>query len=216
VPELVTIPISFFEAVFEFEKTNVEIWDTRALIAQAVLDALQGWGANIDDFEPLTTGKISAQGLVVRLPLKHVVLFFGPAYCRFSRDHDWSLAKETFEIFNAAGAAYRKISASAFCRTRTSIGLHLQPMTVPFTSLLSPFVADQMKSLEEAPLRTMAVVAKWENRKVTLDGSGSLANGLFVKLERDFEGTATLEQVGEQLRSDEEQVFDMLGVKEDA
>lgn len=216
-PETITIPISFFEAVFEFEKTNVEVWATRAAIAQIILDALQPWAAKVDDLEPVTTGKASEHGLIARLPLKRVALFFGPSYCRFSRDAvGWDLAKETIEIFEVAGNAYRKISGSTVKKTKTTIGVHLQPKTIPFIKLLSPFLAEQMKSLELGPLRTMAAVAKWENRIVTLDGSGSLANGIFVRLERDFEGDRTLHQIAEQLWKDEEQVFDMLGVKEDA
>lgn len=215
--EIVTIPISFFEAIFEFERANVEVWAARAPIAQAVFDALQPWAANIDDIESVTTGKISEQGLTARLPLKQVALFFGPSYCRFSRDAiDWSLANETIEIFHAAAMAYRRISGSTVRKIKTAVGLHLQPKTMPFVSLLAPFMTTQLKSLEANPLRAMAVVANWTNRKITLDGSASLANGIFVKLERDFESSATLEQIAEQLRTDEAQVFDMLKVREDA
>jgi hypothetical protein len=79
---------------------------------------------------------------------------------------------------------------------------------------LQPFMPEQLAALETGPLRTMAVVAKWDQRTVTLDGSFSLANGLFLKFEREFPGTSTDGQIAEQLLKDEEQLLALLGVKE--
>jgi hypothetical protein len=50
---------------------------------------------------------------------------------------------------------------------------------------------------------------------VTLDGSGSLANGIFLKLEREFHGTLTYLQIVEQLRKDEEQLMAIVGIEEE-
>ena len=96
-----------------------------------------------------------------------------------------------------------------------AIGIHVQPRTLPFMELLNPFVSSQLAALETQPVRTMAAVAKWEDRKVTIDGSGSLANGIFLRLERDFNAKITYEQIAHQLRHDEEELFRVLGVEED-
>jgi hypothetical protein len=61
----------------------------------------------------------------------------------------------------------------------------------------------------------MAAVAKWGKRRVTLDGSAALVNALFLKFEREFEGTASYQEMAQQLRKDEEELFRMLGVEED-
>jgi hypothetical protein len=53
------------------------------------------------------------------------------------------------------------------------------------------------------------------NRKVTIDGSGALANGLFLRLERDFEASATYDEMAQLLRHDEEELFTILGIEED-
>jgi hypothetical protein len=58
-------------------------------------------------------------------------------------------------------------------------------------------------------------VVKWEKHRVTIDGSAQLANGLFLRFEREFEGSATYEAIAGQLRADEEELFAMLGVQED-
>jgi hypothetical protein len=213
--ELVTIPVSFFEVSNEYEWPNLLPWVDRAPIVQVILDGLRAWDPHVDNVEVLTAGKLSEQGFVIRLPLKRVALFFGPANCRFSRDAvDWSVADETMAIFEAALTAFIKLSNVAIARRKTAIGLHIQPKTTPFIKLLQPFMPEQLAALETGPLRTMAVVAKWDQRTVTLDGSFSLANGLFLKFEREFPGTSTDGQIAEQLLKDEEQLLALLGVKE--
>jgi len=214
--ELATIPISFFEVTNEYEWPDLLPWVDRAPIVQAIFDGLRAWGPHVDNVEILNTGKISDQGFSIRLPLKRVALFFGPASCRFSRDAvDWSLAEETIAIFDAALTAFVKLSNVVIARRKTSIGLHIQPKTTPFIKLMQPFMPEQLAALESSPLRTMAVVAKWDHRTVTLDGSGSLANAIFLKFEREFPGTFTNVQIAEQLLKDEEQLLAILGVKEE-
>jgi hypothetical protein len=50
---------------------------------------------------------------------------------------------------------------------------------------------------------------------VTIDGSGILANAIFLRLEREFPSDATYETMAGQLRTDEEDLFGILGVEED-
>lgn len=62
---------------------------------------------------------------------------------------------------------------------------------------------------------TIAAVAKWGHRKVTIDGSGLLANAVFLRFEREFPSAATYDEIAGQLRKDEEDLFKTLGVEED-
>jgi hypothetical protein len=61
----------------------------------------------------------------------------------------------------------------------------------------------------------MAAVAKWEDRRVTIDGSAALANAIFLRLERNFLASATYPEIATQLRKDQEDLFRILGVEED-
>src|SRR5271154_221954 len=206
--ELVTVPISFFEVTFDYARPNLALWGDKAPIVQALFDVLEPWNPQIDDIEFPNAGKLSEQGIVMKLPLKRVTLFFGPAFCRFSRDAvDWNLAAETIEIFDAATSAYVGLSGVPIGAKKTAVGLHLQPNSMPFLEVLSPFMPPRLGALENAPLRTMAIVAKWDKRRVTLDGSGSIANALFLKFEREFEGSATSQEMAAQLLKDEEDLF---------
>lgn len=73
----------------------------------------------------------------------------------------------------------------------------------------------ELATLEKGPLQTMAVVAKWGKRRLTLDGSAVLANALFVKLEREFEQSIGYGAMAHQIHADEEELFRILGVEEE-
>jgi hypothetical protein len=79
---------------------------------------------------------------------------------------------------------------------------------------LGQFVPDQLAALD-GEVKTMASIVKWDKRKVIIDGSAQIANALFLRFEREFDGTAAYQQIAEQLRADEEALFAMLDVKED-
>ena len=92
--ELVTIPISFFEIAIDYERPQFKLWLDRAFVVQTVFEALERWGPRIEDVEGITTGKAAEQGFSIKLPLKRVSFFFGPASCKFTRDNvDWQLSR---------------------------------------------------------------------------------------------------------------------------
>jgi hypothetical protein len=98
---------------------------------------------------------------------------------------------------------------------KTGLALHLQPRSGRFIDILNPFVPKQLSALQELPVRTMASVVKWDNRKIYIDGSGTLANALFVRLDRDFGPEATYQDIARQIHDDEGVIFKILGVEED-
>jgi hypothetical protein len=215
-PELVTIPISYFEVAVGYERPEFRLWMDRASIVQGIFDALEPWEPRIDDVDAITTGKASEQGVTIKLPLKRVSFFFGPASCKFTRENvDWQSAEETIAIFDAAVSALIRSSGVAMGPKSTAISLHLQPKSLPFITLLTPFIAPQLAALDSQPVTTMATVAKWAHHKVTIDGSAVLANAIFLRFEREFPTTATYEEITDQLRKDEEDLFIILGVEED-
>jgi hypothetical protein len=214
--ELVTIPISVFEITIDYERPEFRLWIDRAAVVQAIFEALKPWELRIDDVVAITTGKPSEQGFTIKLPLKRVSFFFGAASCTFTRENlDWPTAEETIAILDAALSALVRTSGVALGPKRIAVSLHLQPKSLPFIKLLTPFIAPQLAALDPDPVWTMAAVAKWPKHKVTIDGSGVLANAVFVRFEREFLPTVTYEDIARQLRKDEEELFRILGVQED-
>jgi len=214
--ELVTIPISIFELAADYERPEFKIWMDRASVVQGIFDALKPWEPRVDDVDAVTAGKTSERGFTIKLPLKGVSFFFGPASCKFTRENvDWQTAEETIGILDAAVSALIRRSSIAMGPKSTAISLHLQPKSLHFVALLTPFIAPQLATLDSEPMSTMATVAKWAHRKVTIDGSGVIANAVFLRFEREFPSSATYMEIAGQLRKDEEDLFKILGVEED-
>ena len=214
-PELVTIPISFFEIEIDYKKPDIRLLADRAPFVQGVFEALLPWSPKLDGIEILTTGAISQQGVTLKLPVKNISFFVGANFCRFSRNAvAWTMAEETLTIFETSVSALERLTGVERGIKRTSLGMHLQMQTASFRDILRPFLASSLMALNPEPFSTMAAVVKWSGRKITLDGSGSLANGLFLKLEREFESAASNEAIAQQLWKDEVEMFELLGVKE--
>ncbi len=191
-PELVTVPISFFEFAIDYERPEFLLWMDRANVIQGIFDALKPWDPRVDDVDVLSVGRPSEQGISLKLPLKQVSFFFGPASCKFTRDNaSWQSVDETLAILDTAVSALTRLSGVRVATQRTAVAMHIQPRSLRFVDILRPFVAGRLTSLEADPVTTMATVAKWSNRKVTIDGSGAIANGIFLRLERDFPNSIT-------------------------
>jgi hypothetical protein len=215
-PEFVSIPISFFEVTAVYQHPNLRPWSDRLPMTQGLLDAFSPWGINIDNIEAPSTGKYSEQGIKLHIPQKRITFFFGPASCKFTRDDaSWNTAEETLEILNMTLEFVKSFANVNFSLYKTVIALHVQPKSLRFLDLLKPFISLQLSSLSGSPLKTAATVVKWEDRGVTLDGSASIANGIFLKFERDFQGGMELKDIATQLRSDEQQLFEMIGITEE-
>jgi hypothetical protein len=215
--EIVTTPISYFEVEMEYASPDIKMWLDRANVVQAVYAALRPWNVTVDDVEITTTGKPSEQGIKFKIPQKLASFFFGPAHCKFTRDStSWETAQETVQILDTALQALLGQTGAQIAKRKTVIVLHAQPKTLPFFQILSPLVPQQLASLEAGTPRTMAIVLVWEKRKITIDGSGQLANGIFMRFEREFDGKISYEEMAERLHADEIEIFTMLGIQEEA
>jgi hypothetical protein len=215
-PEIIDTHLSFFEAEIEFVEPNLKIWLDRIAIVEAVYAALRPWKITVDDVEVVQIGKPSEQGVRFKIPEKRASFFFGAGACRFTRDStNWQTAGETIQILDAALKALHANSNTEVKTFKTAVALHVQPRTKPFIEILRPFIPQPLASLEQEPPKSMAIIVKWPDRRVTLDGSAQLANGIFIRYERDFTGNTSYEDMAKQLYADEMQICTMLDVKEE-
>jgi hypothetical protein len=215
--EIVTTPMSYFEALIEYERPNVSLWLDRAGVVQALFDVFAQWNVQVDDVEILNIGKPSDQGIKFRLPEKQVSFFFSPAACRFTRDNtSWETAQETIEILDAAVSTLAEKGGIRAATFKTTVALHIQLKKVPFIEVLRKLIPAPMAALDAAPPHTMASVVKWDKRKVTIDGSGQIANGIFIRYEREFKAGVGYQEIAHQLKADEDGIFAMLDVREEA
>jgi hypothetical protein len=215
-PELITIPVATFEITIEYVDPSMKLLVDRAKVVDHLFGVFKQWNIKVDDVEVISEGKPSEQGVRFKLPIKRTSFFFGAAHCKLVRDDaDWESAEETLKILDAGWRTLIAIGGVQAGAYRTFIAMHLQPKVLPYIELLKPFASAPLVTLDSSPIKAIASVIKWENRRVTVDGSAHLANGLFVRLERDFEGSATFDEIAGQLKTDEDQLFALIGVQED-
>jgi hypothetical protein len=215
-PELVTIPSSFFEYIAEYERPIIALWLDRAKLVQAIFDSLAPWGALPENIEGRNEGKAADQGFAIKLPNKRATFFFGPIRAKLTIDRaDWGQADEIIKLIDTAMRALLDNSSSTVKTQKTAIVLHLQPKTKNFRDILSPFWPDQLLTLQPGKVRTGAVILRWENAGITLDGSGTITNGVFLRLDHDFDAAVEYEEIARILRNDEIAAMALLGVEEE-
>jgi hypothetical protein len=215
-PELITIPISYFEVLARYRDPDIDTFMDRRESVSALFKAFKAWNIGIEDIEVITQGKLVEQGIKFTLPKNRITFFFGPAFIRLTQDgSSWETASVTLEILKAALGAIRESGAYSIEIFKTTIALHVQPRAIGYFEILKPFLPPKLGTLRAVSPKTMASVVVWEDRKITLDGSGSVANAIFIKLERDFAGTYSLAEMAEQLYEDEKELFELLEIEEE-
>jgi hypothetical protein len=213
--EPVSIPISNFEISITYVRPVLNLWLDRAAIVQKMFDVFEPWHLNLDDVEGITTGKPSEQGVKFKLPVQKITFFFGPGGCKFTKESaTWTEADETFRVLAAALEVLIRQGGVELGSKATSLALHLQPRAVSFKELLRPFLAPAIAQLENSPAEALAYVVRWAGRRITLDGSAALANGVFIHLERDFDATASFDDVKATVLNDEVTIFRLLNVEQ--
>jgi hypothetical protein len=96
---------------------------------------------------------------------------------------------------------------------KTMIALHVQPKALSFVRFIEPMIAPQLISLAGKPLTTAAVVVNWGDWKITLDGSSYVANGIFIRSEREFGPSSSYGAIAERLKADEGEIIGVLGLE---
>jgi hypothetical protein len=214
-PEHVTIPISGFELSVNYAKPDVKLWVDRGPIVQGIFEALCQWNPNFDDIEVINVGKPSEQGVKLKVASRNISFFFGPTGCRLTKDAaTWADADEMIRIHETALSVLAAIGHVAFARKIAILSLHLQPKILSFREILRPFLAQPIAKLEDSPVEAIAIVARWNGRRITLDGSAAIVNGVYVQSEREFESTTSYDEVKSAVLNDELALFKLLDLEE--
>ena len=214
-PELVTIPISFFEIAIDYARPDIRVLGDRVPLVEQVLAVLLPYNVTLDDIEVLTTGKLSEQGVAFKVPQQDITFFVGATMAKFTRSRvSWDVVRATLGILEALLGVLAKLSTVPMGRQRTTLAVHLQPKTAPFQEILRPLIPSPFSELGDANFSTMANITKWGDHAITIDGSATIANGIYLKLERTFADSVTLADIATQIRKDELEVFAALGIEE--
>jgi hypothetical protein len=214
-PAEITIPLSTFELSVAYDKPNIKLMADRVAPVQALFAALAPWAPDLDDMEIISTGKPSEQGVKIRIASQKAAFFFGATECKFTKEAAiWAEADEILRLLATALDALAESSGITYGKRIAILSLHLQPKTVSFKDILRAFMAPALLKLESAPTDAMAILIRWPKRRITLDGSAALANGIFLQTEREFDGSVPFDDMKNTIFDDESELFRTLGVEE--
>ncbi len=214
-PAEITIPFSVFELTVQYNKPNIRLMAERAGAVEALFAAFAPWNPQLDDMEVLTSGKPTEQGVQIKIASQNASFFFGATYCKFVKNSAvWAQADGILEVLTAALDALHRATNIVYGGRTSVLTLHLQPKTVQFLDILRRFIAPEILALSKEQTTAMAVVSRWPKYRITLDGSAVFPNGIFVQSERQFDATATFDDMKATVFQDELDLFKLLDVQE--
>lgn len=211
----ITIPISTFDLTVSYAKPEIRLMADRVAPIQALLDALAGWHPDLDDMEVIATGKLTEQGVRIRMAAQRASFFFGVTACQFVKDGaNWSEADDILRLLQTALTTLAKTSGLEFGKRVSILSLHLQLKTLSFKDILRNFMSPDLLKLDPSSADAMATVIRWPKHRITLDGSAAIANGIFLQMEREFDSTVSFDDMKNTIFQDEAGLLQVLGVEE--
>lgn len=128
---------------------------------------------------------------------------------------DWA---EADQFISAAHAGIDAILAKAKAEIQAqhlTLTMHIQLKTRPRHEVTAPLLAPAAYKLLDGNLKFPGLILQREKAAIVIDASLAYANGLFVRMIREHGGDLSLERITETLRTDEEQLFEILGLEGD-
>ena len=214
-PTEITIPISVFEVIVRYSKPNFRLMTDRVGAVEEVFAAFAPWNPQLDDMELVTTGKLTEQGVQIKISSQNASFFFGAAHCKFIKNAAlWAEADQILAILSVGLEALQRATGVDYADRTSFLSLHLQPKTVQFRDILRRFIVPEILALSNDQTTVMAIISKWPKYRITLDGSAAFANAIYVQMERQFEATTSFDDMKAAILQDELDLFKLLDIEE--
>ncbi len=216
-PAAITIPLCSFDISFVYEKPVVQFLADRAVMIREVFTAFAPWTPSFDDIQFPTEGKNSDRGVNFKIASQNASFLVGPVNSRFIKEGaNWAEVDLIDSLMQAGLSGIRRVSEINFRSQHVVVSMHIQPTTVPFRDILrKAIMSERILALDAEPTNVMAMILKWPRYRLTIDGSAALANGIYLQVERDFDGQATFDDVKTAFRADQAAIFGLLDIKEE-
>jgi hypothetical protein len=215
-PEKIVIPFSLAEYVGQFRRPALQmLGGDRVAIIQDIVDAWEPWNFQLGNMEIKSQGTPAEQGISFKLPDQGITFFLGALGYTFQKENaTWPGAGDTLKVLEAARGVVCCVPKVELATQTLTIVLHFQPKTKQNKSILAPLIAENLGQLFPSEPTVYSTSLRWKDRHITLDGSASYANGIFLKLSHSFDGQASLETIAKALLEDELALFRLLDVEE--
>jgi hypothetical protein len=216
-PSLITIPYCTAEIHASFARPIIQLIADKAAPLQALVDALLPFGFSFENAEA-NGSQMAQHRTTLRIPPRNIAFEFGAQAYKFVKDaFTWDSTPDDLKVLQAAEEAL--ISQGAEIASRSiSVGMHIQLLETPRADVLAPFAPKPFFTQDVPPEykpEQFGFSLKLPRGFVIVDYSRALANGLFIRITADLDGSASLSDVAEKMHRDERFLADLLDVQGD-
>jgi len=209
------IPYSMLEYTAVFGKPILEAWAVPVRLVAAILRVLEPFGFKADGVELKTRAeKLTENAIVFRRTPPGVTFTVGVEKVVIAAENlDWSDAEQFMRGARAGLDAVVQEGKADLRVQHLVLAIHIQLKTKPRHEVTAPLLSPEALKLLDGDLKMPGVILQREKCSVVIDGSLAFANALFVRINREHSPSAAFDQMAEDLRNDEMQLFDLLGLE---
>jgi hypothetical protein len=184
----------------------------------SILDELGPSGYTFNGVEfSLQAPKLDEFAVVFRrttpaVPARSFALGFGKV-CIRAESLDWGEADRFISSHGAAVDAVRKKGGAEIQSQQLIVGMHIQLKDRPRKDVTAPLLSPVAAKLLDGEADFSGVILLRGKAIFVIDASVGIANGLFLRINREHEPEASFEELAETLRNDEKRIFEVLGLE---
>jgi hypothetical protein len=213
----IEIPYGAVEYAAIFEQPIFEGWDNPALTTN-VLSALSPYGFNLDGVEYKNNSeKANEHAIVFRRtvpPNPTMVLTLGIGKAVVTAENlDWSDAQRLIKLMNDALSAILDTAHAKVKLQQLTLGMHVQLKAKQRKDVTMRLLSPEGMRIFEGDISFPGVILHVDRGHILIDASAVFANGMFVRIFREYSSEATLEHLAQTLQRDEERLFESLGLE---
>jgi hypothetical protein len=212
------IPQSVLEYTLVFASPIIQVGEARTVLVMAALDALKPWGFALDGVETrLRSDKLSEHAIIFRrtkpaAPSMSLTLFYDKIFIS-AENLDWDSADDFIRAASAGVEAVKSASNPTVKAQHLVVGIHIQLKDRQRAEVVKPLLSREALRLIDGDLKFPGVIVTGDKLNVIIEASLVYANGLWVRLFREHPGNVTLQELAAVLRTDEERLFEVLGLE---
>jgi hypothetical protein len=215
--EQVKISLGSAEYLVRFDRPYIELIGTdRQKVIVAVVLGLRPFGIGLNNVEIIAAGPLRNHKTVFRLPERGISFEVSAEEYKLVKENaSWATAEDDVAVLVAAQEAVLGEGGVGVSNGAVSIAMHVQPLTKRREEILASFMVRPLKAfLTERKVQSFGNHARWADGDLLLDFSLVVANGIYIRMTRQFAAGAKAPEVLKKLREEQEIVFGILGIEE--
>ncbi len=126
---------------------------------------------------------------------------------------DWTEAASIAKLCTIAQQTATRVGGAQLKSQEVSLAMHVQSETTPRSEITEVLLTPSARELLDGNLLGQGLIVHRENGMILIDNSAVFANGLFIRIQRKFDASVTLDRAGEVLLQDEEKLWNILGLE---